>query len=109
METRHVKLDYVNALSAKKDLLGAEINLLQIVRKIKGYRGVRKRELTVKNKLRLEIGKLRKQMDGLVNYLPTDNVKIDKRKNKKKKVGDGGRNLDSELGEIKKKLAGLES
>jgi hypothetical protein len=107
METRHVKLDYVNALSAKKDLLGAEINLLQIVRKIKAYRMIRKKEMVTKNKLRLEIGKLRKLMDGLVSHLPTENVKMDKRKNKKKKVDEEGRNLDNELREIKKKLERL--
>jgi len=106
METRHVRLDYVNALNAKKNLLGAEINLLQIIRKMKAYRLIRKKEMAGKNKLRVEIGKLRKQMDGLEKVLPTENVKIDRRKNKNKVV-DAERNIDSELAEIKRKLAGL--
>ena len=107
METRHVRLDYVNALNAKKDLLGAEINLLQVIRKIKSYKAIRKKELTSKNKLRLELGKLRKQMDGLYKHLPMEGVKMDKRKNKKKKVVEESRNLDNELSEIKKKLERL--
>ena len=107
METRHVRLDYVNALSAKKDLLGAEINLLQVIRKIKSYRLIRKKELTSKNKLRLELGKLRKQIDGLYKHLPIEDVKMDKRKNKKKRVVEETRNLDNELSEIKKKLERL--
>ncbi len=106
-ETRHVRLDYADALSAKKDLLGAEINLLQIVRKMKAYRMVRKKEMTAKNKLRIEIGKLRKSMDNLDKHLPSDNIKEDKRKNKSKKVIQEGKNLDSELMDIKRKLAKL--
>ena len=107
METRHVKMDYVNALSAKKELLGAEINLLQVVKKMKAYRLIRKKEMTGKNKLRIEIGKLRKQMDGLEKHLPTGNVKLDKRKAKEIKSVDESRNLDFELQDIKKKLAKL--
>lgn len=106
-ETRHVKLDYVSALAAKKDLLGAEINLLQIVRKMKAYRQVRKKEMTAKNKLRIEIGKLRKSMESVEKHLPSENIKEDKRKNKGKKIIEEGKNLDSELQDIKKKLAKL--
>ena len=106
-ETRHVRLDYVSALAAKKDLLGAEINLLQIVRKMKAYRQVRKKEMTAKNKLRVELGKLRKSMDNVEKSLPSENIKQDKRKNKSKKVIEEGKNLDSELMDIKRKLERL--
>jgi len=106
METRHVRLDYVSALSAKKNLLGAEINLLQIIRKIKSYRMIRKKEMAGKNKLKLELQRLRKLMEGLEKHLPTEDIKIDKRKNKNKVV-DAERNIDSELAEIKNKLAKL--
>jgi len=107
METRHVKLDYVSALTAKKDLLGAEINLLTIVRRMKAYRQLRSKEMSVKNKLRIEIGKLRKSMDNVEKHLPMENIKLDKRKNKSKKVVEDSRNLDSELMEIKRKLENL--
>ena len=117
IETRHVKLDYVTALGAKKDLLNAEINLLHIVRKMKGYRQMRKKEMATKNKLRIELGKLRKSMDNVQKDLPADNVKLDKRKMKEKKgiagkgsedpLGHEGRNLDSELLDIKRKLEKL--
>ena len=56
--------------------------------------------------VRLELGKLRKQMDGLYKHLPMESVKMDKRKNKKKVVEES-RNLDNELSEIKKKLERL--
>ena len=106
METRHVRLDYVNALAAKKDLLNAEINLLHIVRKMKAYRMIRKKEIASKNKLRIELGKLRKHMDSLEKQLPAEGIKEDKRKNKPKKVEES-RNIDSELIDIKRKLAKL--
>ena len=107
METRHVKVDYVNALAAKKDLLNAEINLLHIVRKMKAYRMIRKKEMAGKNKLRIEIGKLRKSMDNVEKHLPTEDIKKDKRKNKKSNVEETSRNLDNELLDIKRKLASL--
>lgn len=106
IETRHVRLDYVNALAAKKDLLNAEINLLHIVRKMKAYRMLRKKEMAGKNKLRIELGKLRKSMDSLEKQLPAEGIKEDKRKNRPRKVEEV-KNLDSELMDIKRKLAKL--
>jgi len=55
METRHVKLDYESALSAKKHLLSSELNLLQIIKKINAYKLLRKQELITKTKLKKEI------------------------------------------------------
>ena len=52
METRHIMFDYEEALSAKKNLLTTEINLLSILKKIKDYKNLRKREFSLKNKLR---------------------------------------------------------
>ena len=43
-ETRHIKLDYEEALLAKKQLLTTELNLLNLLKKVKNYRALRKRE-----------------------------------------------------------------
>jgi hypothetical protein len=74
---------------------------------MKAYRQLRSKEMSVKNKLRIEIGKLRKSMDNVEKHLPMENIKLDKRKNKSKKVVEDSRNLDSELMEIKRKLENL--
>ena len=45
METRHIKLDYEEALHAKKQILSTELNLLQTSKKIRNYKVLRKKEL----------------------------------------------------------------
>ena len=71
MENRHVKFEYEDALNGKKQLLSSEINLLHILKKIKSYKLLRKKELILKNKLRLQLGNLRKKLIILHNHLLT--------------------------------------
>lgn len=107
MEMRYVKLDYEDALESKKSLLSSEISLLEILRKVKSYRSFRMNELGYKDKLRMELNKLDKKIEELQKSLPSEYSKIDKRKNKEKKVFSRDRDLEDELNEIKKKLARL--
>jgi len=107
METRHIRIEYEDALNSKKNLLSTEINLLHVLRKIKAYRLFRKRELASKNKLRIELGNFRKKISLMHIHLPQDNIKIDRRKRKRKTVLDSGPDIQDELAEIKKKLERL--
>ena len=54
-ETRHVRLDYGEALNAKKQLLSFEINLIYANKNLSKYRALRKKEFALKNKLKLNI------------------------------------------------------
>lgn len=107
METRHVKLDYLNALDSKKSMLGSEINLLQIVSKLRSYKNFRLKELDYKNKLRIELGKFLEMIDSLQNSLPNYEFKEDKRKQKDKIFSESNKDLEKELNEIKRKLSNL--
>ena len=107
MEMRYVKLDYEDALESKKSLLSSEINLLEILRKVKSYRNFRMKELSYKDKLRMELNNLDKKIEELQKSLPNEYSKADKRKNKEKKVFKRDRDLEEELNDIKKKLARL--
>lgn len=107
MEMRYIKLDYEDALESKKSLLNSEISLLEILRKVKSYRNFRMKELSFKDKLKMELNKLNKKIEELQKSLPSEYSKVDKRKNKEKKVFNRDRDLEDELNEIKKKLARL--
>lgn len=107
METRYIKLNYLNSLQSKKSMLGSEINLLQILRKLKSYKVLRLKELDYKNKLRIELGKFGKSIDFLEKSFPSYEFSKDKRKNKQKTFFDSDRDLESELNEIKRKIANL--
>ncbi|MEK6914502.1 MAG: hypothetical protein AABW83_02520 [Nanoarchaeota archaeon] len=107
MEIRHIKLDYENALESKKSLLSSEIGLLEILKRVKSYRNFRSKELGYKDKLRLELNKFRKKIEEIQKSLPSEYYKVDKRKNKDRKVFKRDRDLEEELNEIKKKLSKL--
>lgn len=107
METRYVKLNYLDALESKKSMLGSEINLLQIVSKLRSYKNLRLKELDYKNKLKIELGKFAKRIDILEESFPIYKFTEDKRKNKEKTFSESNKDLEKELNEIKRKLANL--
>ena len=111
METRHVKIDYESALSGKKYLLNSEINLLRILEKIRDYKELRKKELTLKSKLKTVFFDINKKIETIYEYIPKEtnigekilkNVKI--KNNIDKKID---KSIQLELEEIKIKLGRL--
>lgn len=110
MELRHIKIDYADALNAKKGILSAEINSLEVVKKIKSYRLLRKEENNVKSKIRKEISSIKTTLSLLESNFPKEirdiqNERQMKSKNieKERKINVND-NLKSELEEIKRKL-----
>lgn len=106
VETRHVKLGYEEALIAKKELLSIELNLLNVLKNIKKYRLLRKKELNAKTKLRTNLNALRLKSATIQSYMPMPEVKKDKRKAVFRKLTKE-QNLQEELKEIEKKLSRL--
>mgnify|MGYP001582041204 FL=1 len=109
METRYVKLDYLDALESKKSMFGSEINLLQIVSKLRSYKNSRLKELDYKNKLRIELEKFANKINLLQESFPGYNFTEDKRKKKEKNFSENNKDLEKELNEIKRKIANLGS
>ena len=72
METRHIKLNYEEALNAKKQLLSFEINLIYSNKHLSKYRKLRRREFALKNKLKLNITSLKAKLLFLLSTLPKD-------------------------------------
>ncbi len=121
METRHLKLDYDEALAAKKAVLSSELNLLYIIRSLKSYKLLRKREYTNKNKLKKAVTSFKTRIDLILSNMPRKIPKVKvkqeakqkiKQETKPKKISkktkkEGRRTIEGELEEIQRKLASL--
>jgi hypothetical protein len=111
METRHVKLDYFEALEAKKQLLTTELNLLQISKKIKNYRIIRKREQILKTKLRGSANQLKAKIIQIQATFPEEKKSTEpklKREIPTKERDYKERDIQSQLEEIQKKLSEMQ-
>jgi len=105
-ETRHIRLDYNDALYSKKELLSAEISLLQTLRKIRAYKILRRKEIAQKNKLKTLISSLKFNIESLQGILPTKQ-KQGIKKVKERIFKDARKEFSEELEDIKKKLEKL--
>lgn len=110
METRHIRIDYEDALNVKKNLLTSEINLLQTLKKVKNYKTLRKKEMTEKNKLKTKLASIRTKLNLIESSFPQEETKV-KRVKKRERISrkneEISSNLHSELQDIKEKLAKL--
>ena len=111
MENWHVKLDREKAIDTKKQLLSSEINLLHIMRHMKNYSVLRKRELDTRNKLRTNISLLKTKINLSLSNLPKEGIKpkLESKIQKVKKIVKQEEKSDfqKELEEIQAKLAKL--
>ena len=105
METRHIKLDYENALDSKKQLLSTELNLLNIIKKIKEYRRLRKKEMVTKNKLKTSLATIKTKINLFESTFPKQERQIVKKTKQQKTKHE--KDLQQELEEIQKKLSRL--
>ena len=105
METRHVRVDYDSALVGKKQLLNSEINLLQILKKIRSYKILMSKELIIKSRLRIQLSNLRKKINIINDFLQEGGSMKSVRK--KKVVEDRGQDIQGDLDEIRRKLEKL--
>ena len=108
METRHIKLNYEEALNAKKNLLSAELNILRIIKRVKAYRILRKKELIMKNKLKITSTALNSKINLLLSTFPNEQGEPRTIKRTRRKKQEGKKDIQEELEGIKKKLAKLQ-
>ena len=104
METRHIRLGYDEALAAKKQLLSSELNTLQMIKKLKTYRLLRKKELAIKTKLKIELTSLKTKINLIQSTFPSEEKKIKTPKREKRILKEKKESIQDELSEIKSKL-----
>ena len=106
-ETRHVKLNYEEALDAKKQILSAQLNLLQTAKRVRNYKVLRKRELTTKTKLKANLKSLRTKIKALQTSFPHEEDSIEKIIIKKRAQKRKDNDIKEQLKDIEKKLDNL--
>jgi hypothetical protein len=103
MEPLHIKLETGEILNSKRHLLSAQINLLNIAKKIENYRTFRKLELRTKTLLRTEMKKTNENMKNMEKLLPKAKIPEKEAVLEKTKTS----SLEKELEKIKEELARL--
>lgn len=114
----HIKYEKPEAIQSKKDLLFAQKELLEILKHIKKYHLLRKKELTLKTKARQKMKDIGKELNNLKKGFPKlkmpeilkEEEEEKKEEKKEEKVPEkiDHSNIDKELDEIQRKLAKLE-
>ena len=106
-ETRHIRLDYEEALNAKKQLLSTELNILHTIKRIKEYKKLRKKELTTKNKLKTTATSLKSKLNLILSTFPDEKGKPRTPQRTRRKKREEKEDLTKELEDIEKKLSRL--
>ena len=112
----HVKLEYPEAVQSKKDILSSERDLINLLRMIKRYHLLRKKELDLKLKTHKKIKELKTNLSKLHQIIPKikipDILKKEEEKPKEKlpvkKIEEyEDKDLESQLQEIQERLRKL--
>ena len=72
MRGLYVKLGYNEAVIGKKEFLSAQINMLQLLKSLKSYKNLRRRELILKTKFKTKLTDLKKKINELQTMLPKE-------------------------------------
>lgn len=117
----HIKLEYLEAVQSKRDILGTQRDLIEVLKMIKRYHIIRIQELKVKELLLKKIKELKLNLNKMnqafpkikiPNIIQQDSHSEQKEMTKKIKEISGknvkGDNLEKELADIQKKLRELE-
>jgi len=113
MKTAHVRLEYEEAVEGKKQLLSSEVNLLEVLKRLKNYQNLRRQELILKDKLKKEFFALRHEINQVNSSFPEaeENIKIKSTAEKKAKYGPEEtkkqKNIEAQLQDIRDKLSKL--
>lgn len=115
MPLPYVRLDFDEALEAKKQLLSSQINLLTIIKRIDSFKNRRKQELNKKYVLKQELKSNFAKLNSLMSCLPepaTENARIRRITLKsepaiKQPASKKSQNIEVQLNEIRNQLKKL--
>ena len=110
METRHIKLNFNEAIFAKKQILSSELNILYLMKRLRNYRLLRKKEFTTKNKLKSDLTTLRNKLNLIISSFPVEESKVKihiKHDMSLRRRRERREEIQNELEDIKTKLARL--
>ena len=116
----HIKLDYMEALKARRSILSSELGSLNIEKKIGRYWAIRMEELGLKERLYVKMKETRSSIKKLQSLLPNPKIpkiikreeameKVVKAENWPNKIGPHSEgDIESQLREIQRRLNELQ-
>lgn len=129
MNNVHLRVDYGEALNAKRSSLLIQESLIKSIAHLREYNSLRKIEFSLKNKIRRDFMELNKQLISLQEHFPKEEVSLANQASKKLNAGKEekevkpvikekiipkqkpaerkNQDLESELSDIRRKLAEL--
>jgi len=108
MESRHIRINYEDILIGKKSLLSAEMDILQIIKRIRNYKILRQKESSLKNKLRTQLVSVRSKTTIMQKSFPQDQPMLRHKKRKEIKIQTPSSDIQNEIEEIRKRLSSLQ-
>ena len=111
----HIRLDYMEALKAKRSILSSELSSLNIAKRIARYRAIRMEELGLKSRLYGKIKEAKSNIKKLQSILPNPKVPrlvrreqaMEKNLEKDEILHNEG-DIESQLREIQRRLERLQ-
>lgn len=111
----HIRLDYVEALKAKRSILSSELSSLNIAKRIARYRAIRMEELGLKSRLYGKMKEAKLNIKKLQSILPNPKVPrlvrreqaMEKNLEKDEILHNEG-DIESQLREIQRRLERLQ-
>lgn len=109
----HVKIEYNEAIQAKKNILTSQINLLEILNSIKKYHTLRSNELKIKTKTHKKLKETTTNIRKLQITLPKIKIPEILNKNTNKPLKEIKKthydnSIESQLKDIQKKLQAIQ-
>ncbi|VVB79960.1 Uncharacterised protein [uncultured archaeon] len=111
----HIRIEYMEAVESKRDLLSTEANLIQIRQAIKKYQDLRIQELRLKLKIQKAVKEVESEIAHLEKILPQIRIPrylveetFDNKPLKILSESPRSQDLESQLKEIQEKLRGLQ-
>jgi len=103
----YVKLSNSEIVYGKKNVLNAQVEMLNLVKSCDKYRSLRKEEIALKILLKSKIEEVKNSLNVLSSILPKVKNSSFNITDKKEKVSKKNLSLEQEIEQIKKKLAAL--
>jgi len=104
----YAKVEYENAISARREILSAEIDLLNSIRIIQKYGKLREEELLLKIKLKRLLRDIKDNLRNIIASTPkTERIEKEMKEKREEKKKKGKPSIEDELRQIREELRSL--
>ena len=70
MESRHISIERTDAVALKKEVLNSEVSILEILKRLRSYRLLRKKEFVLRTELKAHFATLHTKVNSSCSSLP---------------------------------------